>query len=148
MVNKVILLGNLGKDPEVRYLESGTTVARFSMATNERYKDKKGETQTITEWHDVVMWRGLAELAERLLSKGSLVYVEGKLTHRSYKDKDGQDRYVTEVVANNFQILDKKDSGGSSGRNDRFPSDEPANKSTSTPNDNPFGDDEGDDLPF
>lgn len=148
MVNKVILLGNLGKDPEVRYLESGTTVARFSMATNERYKDKKGETQTVTEWHDVVMWRGLAELAERLLSKGSLVYVEGKLTHRSYKDKDGQDRYVTEVVANNFQILDRKDSGGSSGRNDGFPSDEPAKKSTSTPNDNPFGDDDGDDLPF
>lgn len=110
MVNKVILIGNLGQDPEVRHLESGSTVARFSLATNERYKDKSGEIKTITEWHDVVVWRNLAEIAEKLLSKGKLVYVEGKLTHRKWQDKDGNNRKTTEVVANNFQILEKKDS--------------------------------------
>jgi len=109
MINKVVLIGNLGQDPEVRHLESGAVVARFSLATNERYKDKSGETKTITEWHDVVLWRGLAELAERLLSKGKLVYVEGKLTHRKWQDKEGNARKTTEVVANNFQILEKRD---------------------------------------
>lgn len=110
MVNKVILIGNLGRDPEVKFLEGNVAVAKFSVATNESYKDKKGDWQTVTEWHDVVAWRSLAERAEKQLKKGSQVYVEGKLTHRKYQDKDGIDRYVTEVVANSFRILDRRDS--------------------------------------
>ena len=107
-----MLIGNLGRDPEVRHLESGATVAKFSIATNERYRDKAGEYQTITEWHDIIMWRGLAELAERLLTKGKLVYIEGKLTTRKWQDQNGQDRRTTEVVASNFQILEKRESSG------------------------------------
>lgn len=107
-----MLIGNLGRDPEVRHLESGAAVAKFSIATNERYKDKTGEYQTITEWHDIIMWRGLAELAERLLTKGKLIYVEGKLTTRKWQDQNGQDRRTTEVVASNFQILEKRESSG------------------------------------
>ncbi len=109
MVNKVILIGNLGKDPEVRYLEGNVAVARFSLATNESYKDKKGDWQTATEWHDIVAWRQLAERVEKQLKKGSQIYVEGKLTHRKYQDKDGNDRYVTEVVANTIRLLDRRD---------------------------------------
>lgn len=146
MVNKVILVGNLGKDPEVRHLESGSTVARFSMATNERYKDKNGEYQTITEWHDVIMWRGLAEIAEKILTKGKMVYVEGKLTHRKYQDKDGIDRYVTEVVANTFQLLDRRDS--SPAPQAGLPTEEPKQvQSTPEKSDQPFQAEE-DDLPF
>lgn len=111
MVNKVTLIGNLGRDPEVRHFENGSMVAKFSLATNESYRDKAGEWQTITEWHDVVAWRSLAERAERTLKKGSLVYVEGKLTHRKYQDKDGNDRYITEVVANTFRLLEKREAG-------------------------------------
>ncbi len=114
MLNKVMLIGNLGRDPEVRHLDNGAAVAKFSIATNERYKDKAGEYQTITEWHDIIMWRGLAELAERLLTKGKLIYVEGKLTTRKWQDQNGQDRRTTEVVANNFQILEKREGSGSS----------------------------------
>jgi single-strand DNA-binding protein len=110
MVNKVILIGNLGRDPEVRYLEGNIAVARFSVATNESYKDKKGEWQTQTEWHDIVCWRNLAERAEKQLKKGSQIYLEGKLTHRKYQDKEGNDRYVTEVVANTIRILDRRES--------------------------------------
>lgn len=110
MINKVILIGNLGKDPEMRYLEGNVAVAKFSVATNENYKDKNGEWQTNTEWHDVVAWRGLAERAEKLFHKGSQVFVEGKLTHRKYQDKEGNDRYVTEVVANTLRLLDRRDS--------------------------------------
>ena len=113
MVNKVMLIGNLGQDPEVRHLESGAVVAKFSLATNERYKDKSGEVKTLTEWHDVVMWRGLAENAERLLSKGKLIYVEGKLSHRKWQDKEGNNRKTTEVLANNFQILEKREQSDS-----------------------------------
>lgn len=120
MINKVFLIGNLGKDPEVRRLESGSTVAKFSLATNENYKDKAGEWQTITEWHNIVIWRAQAERAEKELKKGSLAYVEGKLTHRSYKDKDGNDRYITEVVANTYRLLEKRESGGRS-YGDNFP---------------------------
>jgi single-strand DNA-binding protein len=110
MVNKVILIGNLGRDPEVRYLEGNVAVAKFSVATNENYRDKNGEWQTNTEWHEVVAWRGLAERAEKQLHKGSQVFVEGKLTHRKYQDKDGNDRYTTEVVANTLRLLDRRDS--------------------------------------
>lgn len=107
MINKVILIGNLGKDPEVRHLENGAMVARFSMATNENYRDKSGEWQSQTEWHDVVAWRFLAERAERELRKGKLVYVEGKLTHRKYTDQNNVERYVTEVVANVIRLLER-----------------------------------------
>jgi len=115
MVNKVILIGNLGKDPEVRYLEGNVAVARFSVATNESYKDKNGEWQKQTEWHDVTCWRGLAERAEKQLKKGMQIYLEGKLTHRKWQDKDGVDRYATDVVANTIRILERRDSkpGGS-----------------------------------
>jgi len=150
MVNKVILIGNLGRDPEVRYLEGNVAVAKFSVATNESYKDKKGDWQTVTEWHDVVAWRQLAERAEKQLKKGSQVYVEGKLTHRKYQDKDGIDRYVTEVVANSFRILDRRDSRP--GGEEDFPTDYSASDSSSSTMSN-SGNISGeqhadDDLPF
>ncbi len=135
MINKVLLIGYLGRDPEVRRLENGTAVAKFSLATNENYKDKNGDWQTLTEWHDVVVWRNLAERAERDLKKGKLVYVEGKLTHRKWQTKEGQDRYTTEVVANTFRLLEKRE--GSSGFNrSNFPTEEPeflGGNSTSPP---------------
>jgi single-strand DNA-binding protein len=136
MVNKVTLIGNLGIDPEVITLKDGQKVGKFTMATNESYKDKAGEWQTQTEWHNVVVWRQLAERAESQLSKGKLVYIEGKLTHRSYEDKDGNTKYITEVVANTFRLLEKRESNGATTQ--------PA-KSNSTVND-PIGDDL--DLPF
>ena len=109
MINKVTLVGNLGKDPEVRHLENGTIVARLALATNENYKDKNDEWQTITEWHNIVAWRGLANYSERRLKKGNIVYVEGKLTTRKWQDKDGNDRYNTEVVANVIKSLERRD---------------------------------------
>lgn len=132
MVNKVILIGNLGRDPEVRYLEGNVAVARFSVATNESYKDKKGEWQTATEWHDVVAWRSLAERAEKQLKKGSQVFIEGKLTHRKYQDKEGNDRYVTEVVANSFRVLDRRDSRPGGQDDDFHPEDTNADNTSSS----------------
>ena len=111
MVNRVILIGNLGRDPEVRRLENGAVVAKFPVATNESYRDKNGEWQTLTEWHDVVAWRTLAERAESQLKKGSLVCVEGKLTHRTWQDQDGNNRYSTEVVANYFRAISSRRDG-------------------------------------
>jgi single-strand DNA-binding protein len=107
-VNKVILIGNLGKDPEVRHLEGGASVANFTMATSESYKDKAGNRVDQTEWHNIVMWRGLADVAEKYLKKGMTIYVEGKLRTRSY-DKDGQKHYRTEIMADNMTILSRKD---------------------------------------
>ncbi|MDN5204414.1 single-stranded DNA-binding protein [Fulvivirgaceae bacterium BMA10] len=105
-VNKVILIGNLGRDPEVRHLENGTAVASFSIATTESYKDRNtGERKDITDWHNIVLWRGLAEIAEKFLKKGSQVYIEGKLKTRSWEDKDGNTRYTTEVVGDNMTML-------------------------------------------
>lgn len=121
MVNRATLVGNLGRDPEIRRLENGTPVAKFPIATNESYKDNNGEWQTLTEWHDVVLWRGLAEQAERMFKKGSLVFVEGKITHRKYTDKNGIERYTTEIVANNCRLLEKRESNG---RESAFPSEE------------------------
>jgi len=121
MLNKVILVGNLGKDPEVRHLESGSAVGKFSLATNESYKDKAGEWQTNTEWHNIVCWRNLAERAEKSLKKGSLVYIEGKLTNRKWQDQDGNDKYITEVVAGMFRLLEKRESSGD-GYTSNFPS--------------------------
>jgi len=104
-VNKVILIGNLGKDPEVRHLESGVAVASFSLATSESYKDRTtGERKTITEWHNIVLWRGLAEVAEKYLKKGDQVYIEGRLRTRSWESESGT-RYTTEIVGDNMTML-------------------------------------------
>jgi single-strand DNA-binding protein len=108
-VNKVILVGNLGKDPEVRHLENGTAVANFPIATSESYKDKEGNRIDQTEWHNVVVWRKLAEIAESYLKKGSQVYLEGKLRTRSWEDQQGNKKYTTEVVADTFTMLGKRE---------------------------------------
>jgi len=113
-VNKVILIGNLGKDPEVRHLEGGAAVAKFPLATTESFKDKAGQRIEQTEWHNIVLWRGLAEVAEKYLKKGMTIYVEGKLRTRSWDDKDGHKHYTTEVVADNFTILSKRESSSTS----------------------------------
>ncbi len=109
-VNKVILIGNLGKDPEVRYLDNGVAVANFSLATTENYKNKEGERVSQTEWHNIVLWRGLAEVAEKWLKKGSSVYVEGKIRTRKWEDKDGNTRYSTEILGDNMTMLGGKPS--------------------------------------
>jgi single-strand DNA-binding protein len=106
-LNKVTLIGNLGKDPEINVIDGGTKVAKFSVATTETYKDPSGAKQKLTEWHSVVAWRGLADLAEKYLHKGSSVYVEGKLRTRSYDDKDGRKVYVTEIQGEQIIMLDK-----------------------------------------
>ena len=110
-LNKVTLIGNLGKDPELQTLDGNVPVAKFSLATTESFKDKNGQTQYNTDWHTVVLWRSLAELAGTYLQKGSLVYVEGKLKTRSYDDKEGNKRYMTEVVAEQIIMLDRKTDG-------------------------------------
>ncbi len=112
-VNKVILIGRLGKDPEVRKINATTTVCNFPLATNESYKNQDGTYTEQTEWHNIVMWRGVAERAERILKKGSNVFIEGKLRTRSWEDKEGNKRYTTEIVVENFQLLDKKDPSSS-----------------------------------
>jgi len=122
MVNKVTLIGNLGRDVETRHLENGAVVGRFSVATNENYKDKSGEWKQKTEWHDVVVWRNLAERAEKQLKRGSLVFIEGKLTHRKWQDSNGNDRYTTEVVANTFRALDRRENQGGGNMGGSFPS--------------------------
>lgn len=104
-VNKVILIGNLGKSPEVRNLENGNKVASFPLATSENYKDKNGNKVDNTEWHNLVLWNGLAEVSEKYLNKGDKIYVEGKLKTRQWQDKDGNTRYTTEVVANQMTML-------------------------------------------
>ena len=110
-VNKVILVGRLGKDPEVRNLENGTTVANFTMATSESYKDKTtGEKKEVTEWHNIVLWRGIAEIAAKYLHKGDMIYLEGKLRTRSW-EKEGVTRYTTEVVGDNMTMLSTKREG-------------------------------------
>lgn len=109
-LNKVILIGNLGKEPEYQLIKRDIPVANFSLATTEMYKDKNGETHSETEWHNIVVWRGLAELAHKYLKKGSLVMIEGKLKTRSYEDKNNIKQFVTEVVADELIMLDKKTS--------------------------------------
>ncbi|MFN8007645.1 MAG: single-stranded DNA-binding protein [Terriglobia bacterium] len=104
-VNKVILVGRLGKDPELKYTQSGTPVARFTLATDENWKDQNGEKQQRTEWHNIVAWRKLAEICGQYLNKGKLVYVEGRLQTRSWEDKEGNKRYTTEIQADNLVML-------------------------------------------
>ena len=136
-VNKVILVGRLGKDPEVRHLENGATVANFSMATSETYKDRQtGERREQTEWHNVVLWRGLADIVEKYVKKGDMLYIEGKLRTRSW-EKDGVTRYTTEVVGDNMTMLGGRSDAPSTGSSYQPPSaaDAPVEDAT-------------DDLPF
>lgn len=107
-INKVILIGNVGKDPEVRHLESNVSVAHFTLATSDNYTNKSGEKVTTTEWHNIVCWRGLATVAENYIRKGSQIYVDGKIRTRSYDAPDGTKRYITEVYAETLQLLGKK----------------------------------------
>ncbi|RIJ37263.1 single-stranded DNA-binding protein [Pontibacter oryzae] len=156
-VNKVILIGNLGKDPEVRHLEGGVAVARFPIATSETFKDKQGQRQERTEWHNIVLWRGLAEVAEKYLKKGNPVYIEGRLRTNNYQDKDGIQRYSTEIVADQMTMLgSRSDNGNGGGGNyqESSGSNSGANYSTSAPaggnsgGASSFQNDEPDDLPF
>jgi single-strand DNA-binding protein len=115
-VNKVILIGNVGKDPEVRYLDNNLPICKMSLATSEVYKNKAGEKVTTTEWHNVILWRGLAEVAEKYVKKGSQIYIEGRLRTRSFDDKDKIKRYTTEIVADVMQLLGKRtDESGAHG---------------------------------
>jgi len=144
MLNKVMLIGNVGKDPDIRHLESGTAVANLTLATTERYKDRNGEMQEQTEWHNVVLWRGLADVTERFVRKGSQIFIEGKIRTRSWEDQSGQKRYTTEIVADNMQLLGRR-------------SDNPANASARPARNDQssldngaadFSPEEVDDLPF
>ena len=142
-VNKVILIGNLGKDPEVRHFENGGVLASFPLATSESYTDRQtGEKKENTDWHDVVLWRGLAEVAEKYLHKGTKIYVEGKLKKRSYQDREGNTRYVTEVVGDELTILSRPDQETRSIN----PYPKETNNSPSASQD--FASDPADDTPF
>lgn len=114
-VNRVMLIGNLGKEPDVQFLEGNIGVAKFPLATTETYKDRNGKLISQTEWHTVVLWRGLAELAQKYLHKGSLIYVEGRLHTRSWEDKEGNKKFATEVVGDNLIMLDKRSDGSATG---------------------------------
>jgi len=109
-INKVILVGNVGKDPEIRHLDSGVAVATFTLATSETYIAKNGDKVTSTEWHNIVLWRGLAEVAEKYVRKGKQLYIEGRIRTRSYEDKDGQKRYVTEIYGDVMKLLGSRES--------------------------------------
>ncbi len=155
-VNKVILVGNVGKDPEVRYLDNDVAVANFSLATTERgYTSRDGQTvPDRTEWHNIVVWRGLAKVVESYVKKGTQIFIEGKIRTRSYDDKDGNKRYVTEVYADNIQLLGRKSDnpaatepmGGGMMQNQQPTQNTPVNN---PPQEDTFlGNDETDDLPF
>jgi len=115
MVNKVILIGNLGQDPEIRYTQSGTAVATLSLATTEKFKEKDGQVKEQTEWHRIVAWSRLAEVCGEYLHKGSKVYIEGKLQTRKYTDQNGVEKYTTEVIAREMKMLSPRGDGGGSG---------------------------------
>jgi single-strand DNA-binding protein len=139
-VNKVILVGNVGKDPEIRFLEGGTAVCKFSLATSEVYKNRDGEKISTTEWHNIVLWRGLAEIAEKYVKKGSQLYIEGRIKTRSYTDKDGNTKYITEIVGDSMQMLGKRNDEPSTANN--TPNSQDVN------NDLTEGNDGTDDIPF
>jgi single-strand DNA-binding protein len=158
-INKVILVGNVGKDPEVHFIESNVAVARFPMATSETYKSKDGERVTTTEWHNIVLWRGLAEVVDKYVKKGSQLYIEGKIRTRSYDDKDGNKRYITEIIADTMQMLGKKgdNAGGETVSNSNSEQNQEKgqvraaeNNTGGVKDENPFGvgGEENDDLPF
>jgi single-strand DNA-binding protein len=146
-VNKVILIGNLGKDPEIRRLENGAVVASFSIATSETYIEKStGERRETTDWHNIVAWRGLAEVIEKYLRKGTKIYVEGKLKTRTWQDKEGNNRYTTEVLAEEMTILSRPEND----RNNQEPKEIYSSQGTpSQPSPMPsISEDLDDDLPF
>jgi len=153
-VNKVILVGNLGRDPETRYTGGGQAVANFSVATSETYKDKNGERQKRTEWHKIVVWGKQAEIAQQYLKKGSLIFIEGRIQSREWQDKEGQKRTSFEIVANNFRMLGGRSEGAgarSSGGGDDFeshpaPADDSYGGASSQPSGGPEISDE--DIPF
>jgi single-strand DNA-binding protein len=140
-LNKVMLIGNLGKDPEVRYTTSGQGVASFSIATTEKYKNKSGDWEEKTEWHNIVLWGKLAEVAKDYLSKGKTAYIEGRLQTRKWQDKDGRDRYTTEIVGDRLQLLSPKGDGAraAGGRDGHEPT---------AAYDDPVGYNQEDDIPF
>jgi single-strand DNA-binding protein len=152
-VNKVILVGNLGKDPEVRYMPSGDAITNITMATTDSWKDKNGEKQEKTEWHKVAFFGKLAEIAGEYLKKGSQVYVEGRLQTRKWQDKEGQDRYTTEIVADRMQMLGSRSGGGTFEVQDKPPAGSGAARESSggskpaAKKGGDFGDFE-DDIPF
>lgn len=137
MVNKVILIGNVGADPDVKYLEGGVAVARFSLATSEVYNNKNGERVTQTEWHNIVLWRNLAQIAEKYVKKGMMLYVEGRLRTRSWDDQNGVKRYTTEIYGDNFQMLSRKQDNGEKTQDTSMPQAPDLG-----------GSDDSDDLPF
>ena len=145
-INKVMLLGNLGKDPEVRHLPSGSSVASFSIATSESYKDKNDQKVEITEWHNVEVWNGLAKVAEQYLKKGMTVFVEGQIRTESWDDKDGVKRYTTKIRALNFQMVGgRPNSEGGSSNYQESPSQQPSAVAAGFQT---ASADEADDLPF
>jgi len=153
MINKVILLGNAGRDPEIRHLDNDRSLARFTLATNESYRNKNGEKVTNTEWHNIVCWRALAELAEKYIKKGSVLYIEGKIRNRTWDDKDGNKRYTTEIEAETIQLVGRRpdDSGQQTGNQPT--TSQPENNTTpDTISNNGFdysqGPNTSDDLPF
>lgn len=147
--NKVLLIGNVGKDPEVRHLESGAAVATFTLATTERYKDRNGQYQDQTEWHNIVCWRNLAELAQNYIAKGSQIFVEGKIRTRSWTDQTSQKRYTTEIVADNIRLLGKKGDNPVQHQGSQMQHQDSA-RQTQYPatQDFPVDDEPSDDLPF
>jgi single-strand DNA-binding protein len=145
-VNKVILVGNVGKDPEVRHLDSGVAVANFPLATSESYTAKNGEKVTTTEWHNIVLWRGLADVAEKYVTKGRQLYIEGRIRTRSYDDKDGNKRYITEIYGDSMQMLGTKaDNQGGDTQNMQQSSPISTTAANEPQIDEPSGDE---DLPF
>ena len=169
-VNKVILVGNVGKDPETRYLEGGTAVSKFPLATSEVYRNREGEKITNTEWHNIVLWRAMAEVAEKYVKKGTQLYIEGRIKTRSYTDKEGNTRYITEITGDNMQMLGKRsdnrsdnssdNSSDSSSGSSQYQGNDNNDKQQNEPdtkgsgnNDDVYGNlgsesDETDDLPF
>lgn len=149
MVNKVILIGNVGADPDVRYLEGGTAVANLRLATTESYKNKNGERVDQTEWHNIVLWRGLAEIVEKYVHKGMRLYIEGRIRTRSWDDQNGTKRYTTEIWADNMQMLsfkqDNGDGGSAPARTYNAPAPSTGSNAPSAASTMP---DDSDDLPF
>ena len=147
-VNKVILVGRLGKEPEVRNLDNGVAVANFTMATSESYKDRTtGEKKEVTEWHNIVLWRGLAEVAQKFLHKGDQVYIEGKLRTRSW-EKEGVTRYTTEIIADNMTMLGSRGGSGSSSSSSGDYGSRTTERTPSETYSGPAADSNTDDLPF
>lgn len=147
MVNKVILIGNVGAEPEVRYLDGGVAVANLRLATTERYRNKNGENVDQTEWHNIVLWRGLAEIVEKYVHKGMRLYIEGRIRTRSWDDQNGIKRYTTEIYADNMQMLSFKQDGDN-GANTPRSYNAPSSSTSASSSEPPMAPDDNDDLPF